>query len=121
MPQKIVFIAMITSTSLLASTALAQTANFDDAATGAAPSGWTATKTGTGEAKWTIERDNMKVASGEWHTLRVDFIGNHFRVTFDGKKALEWDDQTYTDAGMIGVWTKADSVTLFDDFRYGSK
>src|SRR5438874_11227241 len=67
------------------------------------------------------KRTNLKVASGQWHTLRVDFIGNHFRVTFDGKKALEWDDQTYTDAGMIGVWTKADSVTLFDDFRYGSK
>ena len=49
---------MITSTSLLASAALAQTVNFDDAAPGAAPTGWTATKTGTGEAKWTIERDD---------------------------------------------------------------
>ena len=42
-------------------------------------------------------------------------------VTFDGKKAIEWDDETFTDAGMVGVWTKADSVTLFDDFTYGTK
>ena len=53
--------------------------------------------------------------------MRVDFEGNHFTVTFDGKKALEWDDSTFKDAGKVGVWTKADSVTLFDDFTYGSK
>jgi len=67
------------------------------------------------------KRTDMKVASGEWHTLRVDFSGNHFIVTFDGKKAIEWDDKTFTEPGMVGVWTKADSVTLFDDFAYGSK
>ncbi len=67
------------------------------------------------------KRTNMKVASNEWHTLRVDFSSNHFIVTFDGKKAIEWDDETFTEAGMVGVWTKADSVTLFDDFSYGSK
>ena len=67
------------------------------------------------------KRAEMKVVSGAWHTLRVDFSGEHFIVTLDGKKALEWDDQTFTEAGMAGVWTKADSVTLFDDFSYGSK
>ncbi len=67
------------------------------------------------------KRTNMKVASNEWHTLRVDFSGNHFTVAFDGKKAIEWEDETFTDGGMVGVWTKADSVTLFDDFSYGSK
>ena len=67
------------------------------------------------------KRTDMKVASGEWHTLRVEFRDNHFTVTLDGKKALEWDDKTFTEAGMVGVWTKADSVTLFDDFTYGSK
>jgi len=60
----------------------------------------------------------MKVAPNQWHTLRVDFQGSHFTVTFDGKKALEWDDQTFKEAGKVGVWTKADSVTLFDDFSY---
>jgi hypothetical protein len=51
----------------------------------------------------------------------VDFQGTHFTVTFDGKQAIEWDDQTFQDAGKVGLWTKADSVTLFDDFSYGQK
>src|SRR5256712_13024944 len=46
------------TTGLLAVTAQGETINFDDAKTGARPSGWTATKTGKGEAKWTIEKDD---------------------------------------------------------------
>lgn len=195
---------------MLTGVALAQTVvNFDNLKTGAPPPGWTATKTGTGAEKWTVEQDptapsppnvlkqsgeatypvcikddtslkdgfvevkfkpisgrtdqaggvvwrgkdsnnyyiaranalednvtiydtvngrrterkrtNMKVATNEWHTLRVDFQGNHFTVTLDGKKAIEWDDETFKEAGKVGVWTKADSVTLFDDFNYGAK
>ena len=205
---KILATIMITTT-VLASAGLAQTANFDNLKTGAPPPGWTATQTGSGEGKWTIEKDetapsgpnvlkqsgkatypvcikddtslkdgfvevkfkpisgkvdqaggliwrakdpnnyyiaranalennvtiyhtvngrrtekkrtNVKVSSNEWHTLRVDFQGNHFTVTFDGKKAIEWDDDTFKEAGKVGVWTKADSVTLFDDFGYGAK
>jgi hypothetical protein len=67
------------------------------------------------------KRANMTVASNTWHTLRVDFQGSHFAVTFDGKKAIEWDDEKFKDAGKVGVWTKADSLTLFDDFNYGGK
>ena len=67
------------------------------------------------------KRTNMKGAANRWHTLRVDFQGSHFTVTFDGKKAIYWDDSTFKDAGKVGVWTKADSVTLFDDFNYGAK
>src|SRR3989454_1734241 len=67
------------------------------------------------------KRTDMKVSSNQWHTLRVDFHGNHFTVTFDGKKAIEWTDDTFKDAGKVGVWTKADSLTLFDDFNYGTK
>lgn len=63
----------------------------------------------------------MKVASNQWHTLRVDFEGNHFTVTCDGKKAIDWDDSTFTDAAKVSVWTNADSVTLFDDFSYEAK
>ncbi len=195
--------------TVLAAVALADAVNFDNLKAGAPPPGWTATRTGTGEAKWTIEADatapskpnvlkqsgqatypvcikddtslkdgfvevkfkpisgkvdqaggvmwrakdsnnyyvaranalennvtiydtvngrrterkrvNMQVAANQWHTLRVDFQGNHFTVTCDGQKALEWDDETFKDAGKVGVWTKADSVTLFDDFTYGAK
>jgi hypothetical protein len=65
------------------------------------------------------KRINTKVASDHWHTLRVDFKDNYFVVTFDGKKAFTWKDDTFKDAGKVGVWTKADSTTLFDDFTYG--
>jgi 3-keto-disaccharide hydrolase len=67
------------------------------------------------------KRASVKVASNQWHTLRVEFQGSHFIVISDGKKAIEWDDDTFRDAGKVGVWTKADSVTLFDDFGYGAK
>jgi hypothetical protein len=63
----------------------------------------------------------MTVAPNQWHTLRVDFRGNRFTVAFDGKKAIEWNDETFKDAGKVGVWTKADSVTSFDDFAYGTE
>jgi hypothetical protein len=197
------------TTGLFAVTAQAQTINFDDAKPGEAPPGWTATKTGKGEAKWTIEKDdtapskpnvlkqsgeatypvcikddtslkdgfvevkfkpvsgkedqaggviwrakdsdnyyiaranalednvtiyhtikgsrvafknvNTKVVPATWHTLRVDFVGNKFTVTFDGKKVMEATDDSFSDPGKLGVWTKADSVTLFDDFSYGAK
>ena len=66
-------------------------------------------------------RAAMKVASNEWHTLRVDFQGAHFTLSLDGKKGLEWNDDTFQNAGAVGVWTKADSVTLFDDFTYEGK
>lgn len=66
-----------------------------------------------------IKAQETKVASGNWHSLRVDFQGDHFVVTFDGKKALDVHDATFKDGGAVGVWTKADSVTYFDDFSYG--
>jgi hypothetical protein len=64
---------------------------------------------------------DTKVVSGVWHTLRADFQGNQFVVTYDGHKVIEASDDSFKDAGKVGVWTKADSVTLFDDFHYGEK
>lgn len=196
-------------TVLVSSVGLAGTIGFDDAKLGEAPAGWTATQTGGGAARWTVEKDasapsgsnvlkqsgvaiypvcikdgtslkdgfvevkfkavggkedqaggvtwrvkdadnyyvaranalednvtiyhtakgsrvafksaDTKVASGIWHTLRVDFSGNRFSVAFDGRVVLEATDATFAEAGQVGVWTKADSVTLFDDFRFGEK
>ena len=195
--------------ALVLNTAHGDTSNFDELKTGAPPSGWTATQTGSGQARWEIVADdsapskhnvlkqsgeatypvcikddtnlrdgfvqvkfkplsgkedqaggviwrckdkdnyyisranalednvtiyhtingkrsekkriNTKVATGQWHTLRVDFKGNYFVVTFDGKKAFTWKDDTFKEAGKVGVWTKADSTTLFDDFTYGTE
>src|SRR5437868_10228189 len=189
--------------------AMAETVNFDDMKTGTPPPGWTATQTGSGTAKWAIEKDNSapskpnllkqsgqatfpicfkndtnikdgfvevkfkpvagkedqaggviwrvqdannyyiaranalednvtiyhtingsrvafknintKVTSGVWHTLRVDFAGNKFTVSFDGNKVIDANDESFKEAGKVGVWTKADSVTEFDNFTYGAK
>lgn len=199
---------LIVTAGLITATAFGGTINFDDAKTGEAPAGWTATKTGRGSARWTVEKDdsapskpNVLKQSGEatypvcikddtnikdgyvevkfkpvagkedqaggviwrcadadnyyiaranalednvtiyhtvggkrvsfknvdtkvtpavWHTLRVEFAGNKFTVIFDGKTVIEAADSSFKDAGKVGVWTKADSTTLFDDFSYGS-
>lgn len=61
-----------------------------------------------------------KVPAQQWSTLRVEFVGPRFRVLLNGKELFAVEDQTFSQAGAVGVWTKADSVTLFDDFRYGT-
>lgn len=56
------------------------------------------------------------VPQGEWSTLRVDFSNSKFTVKLNGKKLFDVEDETFKEAGKVGLWTKADSVTLFDDF-----
>src|SRR5881392_2419393 len=197
------------ASAAIAALSSAETVNFDNFKPGAAPADWTATQTGSGSAKWSVEKDdsapskpnalkqsgqatfpvcfkndtnlkdgfvevnfkpvsgkedqaggviwrvrdannyyiaranalednvtiyhtingkrvafksiNTKVTSGAWHTLRVEFAGNKFTVIFDGNKVIEATDESFANAGKIGVWTKADSVTLFDNFTYGAK
>jgi len=58
---------------------------------------------------------NGKVTSGVWHDLSVEAKGDHFQVSFDGKKVMDAHDKTFPDAGKFGLWTKADSVIYFDD------
>ena len=64
---------------------------------------------------------NAKVAPNQWHDLRVDFKGKEIVVTFDGRALIQVADGTIVGPGAIGVWTKADSVTLFDDFSFSGK
>ena len=64
---------------------------------------------------------NLKVTSGAWHELRVEVVGNKINCYYDGNKKIEATDDTFKDAGKIGLWTKADSVTYFDDLRATSK
>jgi 3-keto-disaccharide hydrolase len=61
------------------------------------------------------------VKPGNWHSLRVDFERDEFTVTFDGKKVIKARDESFKDPGKVGLWTKADSLTLFDNFSYGEK
>jgi hypothetical protein len=68
----------------------------------------------------TIRYVDAPVAGGEWHALRVEFSGPRIRVILDAVARIEVDDAHIGGAGAVGVWTKADSVTAFDDFAYGS-
>ena len=68
----------------------------------------------------TIKYVNATVGKAQWHTLRVVFAGKSIRVWFDGKLYIEQEDDHIRGAGAVGLWTKADSVTAFDDFTYSS-
>jgi hypothetical protein len=56
------------------------------------------------------------VPAGRWSTLRVAFMAARFVVSLDSKPLFEVEDTTFTGPGKVGVWTKADSVTYFDEF-----
>lgn len=62
-----------------------------------------------------------QVPSGRWSTLRVVARGNRFEVYLNGAKLYEVEDSTFTNAGKVGLWTKADSVTDFDDLTVVTK
>jgi hypothetical protein len=62
-----------------------------------------------------------EVPAGQWSTLRVVANGPRFEVYFNGTKLYEVEDTTFTQAGKVGVWTKADSVTQFDDLTVVTK
>ena len=73
-----------------------------------------------GGKRVTLKYVDAPVARSRWHTLRVDFAGKGIRVTLDGRRYIDIDDDQIVGAGSVGVWTKADSVTAFDDFSYGA-
>ena len=54
-------------------------------------------------------------ALGQWHTLRVVAVGDHIQAYLNGALLLDYRDSRYR-AGQVGLWTKADSITAFDDF-----
>jgi len=59
------------------------------------------------------------VPANQWLDLRIDFKGSRFTVLYNGKQLFEVEDSTFGGAGRVGLWTKADSVTLFDEITYG--
>ena len=68
----------------------------------------------------TLKYVDAPVAGGVWHTLRVEFAGTRIEVSLDGKRYIELTDDHISGPGSLGVWTKADSVTAFDEFSYGA-
>ena len=62
-----------------------------------------------------IATSNVKApALGQWHTLRVMMADDRMQAWLDGQLCLEHQD-TRLKSGRVGLWTKADSVTAFDD------
>ncbi len=55
------------------------------------------------------------MTANAWHAYRVEARGDRIQVYWDNAKVLEQEDTTFQAAGKAGVWTKADSVTYFDD------
>ncbi|MHC4064956.1 MAG: family 16 glycoside hydrolase, partial [Planctomycetota bacterium] len=63
----------------------------------------------------TLASAKLDIPSGKWHTIKIEHRGNHIRCHLNGRKLLDVKDDTFAEAGGIGLWTKADAVTSFDD------
>lgn len=70
-----------------------------------------------GDARQLINSANAPVTSGKWHEIQLSVHDTHFQVCFDGTPLFEAEDDTYQRAGKVGVATKSDGVTVFDDLR----
>ena len=62
----------------------------------------------------------VEVPPQKWHTLRVHMVGQVAEVYFNDQRLFVVDNDAITSAGKVGLWTKADSVTQFDDLRVQS-
>ncbi|HZQ54151.1 MAG TPA: family 16 glycoside hydrolase [Bryobacteraceae bacterium] len=61
------------------------------------------------------------IPSGHWNNLEVRFAGQKIAVFFNQEQLFEAEDTTFSKPGKVGLWTKADSVTYFDDFTVAPK
>ena len=65
---------------------------------------------------------NADIAHSDgWHTLRVTMSGDQITCSYDGKKYLESRDATFPEAGKIGLWSKADAQSQFDDLTLAGR
>lgn len=62
-------------------------------------------------------KESVKVKAGEWHKLKVEVKGNKMEGYLDGEKLWEITDDTYKNAGKVGLWSKSDAQTHFDEFK----
>jgi hypothetical protein len=68
-----------------------------------------------------FENADVKIPAGEWHTIKIKQEGEHIECFLDGKKLLDHKDDAITKAGKVGLWTKADAHTHFDQFQVNGK
>jgi hypothetical protein len=55
------------------------------------------------------------VTAGVWHDYSFEVVGDRLKVSWDGQVVIDMKDTTIAAPGLVGLWTKADSVTAFDD------
>jgi len=68
------------------------------------------------EARKILASARVKLPAHKWYELKIVQKENHITGYLNGKKYLEVDDNTFPGPGGVGLWTKADAVTSFDDF-----
>ena len=64
-----------------------------------------------------LENFNHIISIKAWQTLRVVARGNHFKIYFNGQPVIDISDETFQVGGKIGLWTKADALTYFDNLQ----
>jgi len=64
-----------------------------------------------------VTSKNVHVESGKWHSLNVMIDDVHVTAFLDGQQLFDVRDDTFSAAGKIGLLTKSDGVTLFDDLQ----
>jgi hypothetical protein len=74
-----------------------------------------------GKRKQLDTKEGLKVKAGEWHRLRITMTGDHIQCFLDGDKLLDAHDASFTGAGKVGLWSKSDAQTYFDDFNVSGK
>jgi hypothetical protein len=68
-----------------------------------------------------IASANRKVTPGQWHTLKLQVEGTQLKVYYDGKSVIDANDAAFKNIGKTGLWTKADSVTYFNNLTIKAK
>jgi len=63
-----------------------------------------------------IASAKIKADPNKWHEMEIKHFGTTIIAEFDDKELLKIEDKTFTKAGKVGLWTKADAATKFDDF-----
>lgn len=64
-----------------------------------------------------LKSANIKMTDGKWYNLKIVMKGNNIQCYFNGKPKLQATDNTFKDAGKIGLWTKSDAATWFDELN----
>ncbi len=67
-----------------------------------------------------LQSASVKVAANQWHALEIRAEGSRFTIAYDGRTLYTATDRTFSQAGKVALWTKADSVTRFDRLEFGN-